>query len=264
MRIIDIHTHAFPDALAERAMPALEEEGDIKAALDGKLSSLLASMDAAGIERSVVASIATRPEQFDSILKWSKEIASDRIIPFTSVHPADPNAAERIHHTADAGLKGVKFHPYYQEFYLEEPRMNPIYQALQDRALIALVHTGFDLAFERVRRADPVRILDVVKRFPDLKFVATHMGAWEDYDEVERHMSGKPIYTDISFSIQDLPIERARSLVLGYRREYVLFGTDSPWAGQKETVDFVRSLELGPDWEQSIFFDNAARLLAVS
>ena len=49
MRIIDFHAHAFPDALAERAMPALEEEGNIKAALDGKISSLLRSMDEAGI-----------------------------------------------------------------------------------------------------------------------------------------------------------------------------------------------------------------------
>ena len=50
MRIIDFHAHAFPDALAERAMPALEAEGDIRAALDGKVSSLLRSMDAAGID----------------------------------------------------------------------------------------------------------------------------------------------------------------------------------------------------------------------
>jgi len=85
--IIDFHAHAFPDALAERAIAHLEKEGNAKAFLDGKVSSLLASMDSAGIERAVVCSIATKPEQFAPILKWSREIASQRIIPLPSVHP---------------------------------------------------------------------------------------------------------------------------------------------------------------------------------
>ncbi|MFP4564308.1 MAG: amidohydrolase, partial [Spirochaetia bacterium] len=59
MNIVDFHTHAFPDELAARAVPALEAEADIEAVLDGTVTSLLESMDRAGIERSVVASIAT-------------------------------------------------------------------------------------------------------------------------------------------------------------------------------------------------------------
>ena len=55
MRIIDFHTHAFPDPIAARAMPQLEAEGNIEAALDGRLASLLRSMDAAGIDAAVVA-----------------------------------------------------------------------------------------------------------------------------------------------------------------------------------------------------------------
>jgi hypothetical protein len=67
--ITDFHTHAFPDALATRAIRALEAETDrVKARLDGRISSLLRSMDYAGIRRSVICSIATKPEQFDSIL----------------------------------------------------------------------------------------------------------------------------------------------------------------------------------------------------
>ena len=152
MRIIDFHAHAFPDALAARAMPALEEEGNIKAALDGKVSSLLRSMDEAGIEASVVASIATRPQQFEPILRWSEEIASARIIPFPSVHPDDAQVVEHVHRIHDRGFKGVKLHPYYQDFDLDEARLRPLYAALQDCGLAVLCHTGFDLAFARVRR----------------------------------------------------------------------------------------------------------------
>lgn len=37
-RIIDFHAHAFPDAVAEKAMPKLEGEANLKAALDSRRS----------------------------------------------------------------------------------------------------------------------------------------------------------------------------------------------------------------------------------
>ena len=71
-------------------------------------------MDRSGIDQSVLCSIATRPEQFFPILEWSKAIRSDRIIPFPSLHPADPQLLEHLQVIHDEGFKGVKMHPYYQ------------------------------------------------------------------------------------------------------------------------------------------------------
>ena len=121
MQAIDFHTHAFPDTLAERAVPLLESETEnATACLDGKLASLLASMDRAGIVTSVVASIATKPTQWESILRWSASIASSKIIPFASVHPADPEALDHLEQIREAGIRGIKLHPYYQEFDVDE------------------------------------------------------------------------------------------------------------------------------------------------
>ncbi|HOJ32977.1 MAG TPA: TatD family hydrolase [Candidatus Hydrogenedentes bacterium] len=260
--IIDFHTHAFPDRIAERAVPHLAKEGNIQAYLDGKVSSLIASMDNAGITASVVASIATRPEQFESILTWSKSIASSRIIPFPSVHPADPEAVQKVFTIASSGFKGIKLHPYYQEFFVDEERVFPLYDALEKANLILLLHTGFDMAFERVRRADPQRILRLVNTFPRLKVVTTHFGAWEDWDEVEKHLLGKPIRTDISYALQFMSPEKAKYLLSAHPAECIFFGTDSPWADQKTVVEFVRSLKLDNKLEQALFFGNAQTLLA--
>ena len=263
MQIIDFHAHAFPDPIAERAMPALEAEGDIRAVLDGKVSSLLRSMDAAGIHASVVASIATRPSQFEPILRWSAEIASERIIPFPSVHPDDPEVVAHVHRINRQGFRGLKLHPYYQDFDLDEARLRPLFAAAQDCGLLVLCHTGFDLAFARVRRADPVRVLRLLDAFPELRFVASHLGAWEDWDEVERHLAGRPILMDLSFAIGGIGPARARELILQHPPEYVLFGTDSPWAGQRATIEEVRRLDLGQERERLLFGDNAARLLGL-
>jgi len=263
--ITDFHTHAFPDGLAARAIQALEAEtGDVKAHLDGRLASLLASMDRAGIGRAVICSIATRPEQFEAILKWSEQIASERIVPFPSVHPRDPQARERIRRVRAAGFLGVKLHPYYQDFVLDEEALWPVYEELQKQGLILVCHTGFDIAFPRVRRCDPARIAEVRRRFPELLFVATHAGGWEDWDEVRARLLGRPIYMEISFSLEVLPRAAARALLLEHPAEYLLFGTDSPWQDQAAALALVRGLDLGAEREAALLERNAERLLAAS
>jgi len=258
---IDFHTHAFPDALADRAIPALEAEAEgVKAFLDGKVSTLLRSMDEAGIERSVLCSIATRPGQFDPILEWSKEAASERIIPFLSFHPSIPDYAEKIKTIVGEGFKGVKFHPFYQDFYLAEDRMMPIYEELARHGLIVVMHTGYDIAFERIRRCDPKQILTVMKRVPELKLITTHLGAWEMWDEVRDLLVGKPIYMELSFSIEYLG-DSLRDMLLAHPKNYILFGTDSPWTGQKATLDGVKALGLPRDVETALLRENALRLL---
>lgn len=259
--IIDFHTHAFPDELAERAMKTLEEEGGIRAHLDGKVSSLLDSMDRYGVEKSIVCSIATKPSQFDPIIKWCKKIRSDRIIPFPSFHPDDPEYIERIVQVKGEGFKGIKFHPYYQDFNLDDERLFPIYEKLSEKNLIVVVHTGFDFAFPRIKKADPSKIANVKEKFPDIKLVTTHLGSWEQWAEVEEHLMGKPLYMEISFSLEFLKKERARDIITNHPGEYILFGTDSPWTEQGKTLSLLRELQLGQEMERLILRDNAVNLL---
>src|SRR5512134_2954910 len=135
-RIVDIHAHAFPDALAARAIAHLERQSGTTAALDGTVGGLLGSMDRAGIEAAVICSIATDPGQFPSILRWSRAIAGPRLYPFPSVHPASRNAVEEIRQVAPAGFRGVKLHPEYQAFHVDDPALEPFYRALERERLV--------------------------------------------------------------------------------------------------------------------------------
>jgi predicted TIM-barrel fold metal-dependent hydrolase len=259
--IIDFHAHAFPDALAGRAVSLLEHGGGVRAMLDGRVSSLLGSMDAAGIEISVVCSIATKPEQFEPILAWSRQVASPRIVPLASIHPRDPDPVGKAHRVAEAGIAGIKMHPYYQGFDLDDVALVPLFRALDQLGLLLVCHTGFDFAFPRERKGDPVRIVRVLDRVPTLKLIASHMGAWDDWDEVEQHLIGKPITLDVSLSLDLLGRERARAMLLAHPPDRVLFGTDSPWASQRETVGATRALGLGADREEALFWRNGMTLL---
>ncbi len=259
--VIDTHTHAFPDALAQRVIPQLAASAEWPPALDGTIASLLASMDRAGIEQSWLCSIATAPEQFDPILKWSLAIRSPRIVPLGSVHPDDPDPAARVRQIAAAGLPGLKLHPFYQQFEIDEPRMDPIWAAMEACDLFAVCHAGFDPAFPRERRAAPERIRRVIERFPRLRFIAAHLGGWQDWDAVREHLLGEPVWLDLSCTLHLLDREAARDLLLAHPPTRLLFGSDSPWMDQLESLAALRALELPPALERAILRDNARALL---
>ncbi|MCP4644167.1 MAG: amidohydrolase family protein [bacterium] len=262
-RIIEIHAHAFPDAIAERAMAKLNAEVDEPATGDGTITGLLASMDAVGIEKAVLASIATRPGQFDAIMRWSREAVSDRLIPFPSVYPGESVAADHVRLVAEEGFKGIKLHPYYQDFDADSPEAFRVYAAAADTGLAILLHAGYDPAFDRVRRGGPAQIHRTVEAFPDLQIIAAHMGAWEDWDEAERLLLGKPVLFDVSMAITEVPAERARRWLTEHPSDCLLYGSDWPWQRQEDVLNCLLSLGLDDDLVDAILYRNAARLLGV-
>lgn len=260
--IIDFHTHAFPDSLAETTVPTLEKKGNVKAALDGKITSLIQSMDRAGIAKSVLCSIATRPGHFKSILEWSASLQSERIIAFPSFHPDSPTVLEEIEEIHLQGFKGIKLHPYYQNFYLDEQRLKPIFAKLSDLGLIVVMHTGFDIGFPEELRADPRKIAILMRDYPDLKFIATHLGSWQQWDEVYDILAGTNVYLDLAFSLEYLPPDKAKKIIFSHSEDKILFGSDSPWADQHEAIKLLRNLHLGSDRENKILRLNAEKLLS--
>jgi len=259
--IIDFHTHAFPDAVAAKAIPALAKEGNVKAHTEGTVESLLASMDRAGITTSVVCSIATRPTQFEPILAWSKSIQSPRLVALPSIHPADSDTAAKVFQLKSEGFSGIKMHPYYQDFFLDEERLNPLYAALSEAGMFLIVHCGYDIAFPRIRRSDPAQILTVRNRFPDLKLITTHFGGWEIWEEVEKMLIGKEIFMEISFALTYLPPEQAARMLNAHPADYLLFGSDSPWDNQLEAIQRLKKLNLNPERVNRILGQNGERLL---
>ena len=261
MTAIDFHVHAFPDALADKAVSWIAGQAGVKPVLDGRISTLLRSMDEAKVEKSVILSIATRPSQFESILVWSRTIGSSRIVPLLSVHPEDPEAAGKVRRAAAEGFKGLKLHSYYQDCDLDDPKADSLYSAMEETGLFCVAHTGFDTAYPFVRRADPPRVVKVLRRFPRLKFVATHLGAWKDWDLVVRHLVGENLWVDTSFSLDFMSADLARQLIRSFPPERLLFGSDSPWGDQAKALAQLRGLGLEPALEEAILSGNARKLL---
>ncbi len=261
--IIDFHTHIFPDPIASQAIPALEAQGkgNVKAALNGTANDLLRSMQQNNISKSVICSIATSPKQFQPILDWSKKIATDQIIPLPSVHPSSTTVLTELKTIKDNGFKGIKLHPYYQDFFLDEERLLPIFHKIAELGLFVVMHCGYDIGFPREERANPKQIKSLITAVPSLKLVAAHLGAWQQWDEVDQYLICEDIYLDLAFVLDFLPKKQAVKMITNHPQDKILFGSDSPWEDQGKALQKLRDLHLGKKLEEQILGLNGEELL---
>jgi len=134
---------------------------------------------------------------------------------------------------------------------------------MSELGMILVIHAGYDIAYPRIRRADPLRILDISQQFPELKLIATHLGGWDEWEDVRSLLTGQPIYMEISFALDFLDQIRLRDLLLNHPHEYLLFGTDSPWSDQATTIKMLARLGLPDPLLESMLSGNARRLLTL-
>ena len=260
--IIDFHTHCFPDALAAKALPKLAAHSGIRYYADGTARGLREAMRTNGIASSVLLQIATRPAQTPTVNAWAIEQNSADIIGFGSIHPDYPQWRDELDRLADAGIKGIKFHPEYQEFDVDAPHMLPMYEHAFSRGLMIVFHAGVDIGFPDSLHCPPQRLMAAYDTFKHGTVVLAHLGGWKMWDEVATRLAGTSFYFDTSFCVGYIQPEQARRLILAHGADKILFGSDSPWEDQAASLAFVRSLGLGADAEALLLGGNARRILA--
>jgi hypothetical protein len=262
--IIDVHTHIYPDHMAARTVDAVQERAGVQAHTDGALDGLLRSMHKAGIDLAVVSSIATRPEQVDSIHQWLTGIRHPAIFWLATMHPDLPITPDGVSALKAQGFKGFKLHPDYQEFFVDERRIFPFYESAEAAGMPILFHVGVDPGLPQTVHATPQRLARVHREFPHLPIIAAHMGGKDMYAETEEYLLDTDIYLDTSFVLQEMPMDLLQRFFSKHPIERFLFGTDSPWTDQQEELELFLSLPfLTADEKEKVTGTNAARLLGI-
>lgn len=262
IRAIDIHTHFFPDAVAARAIPQMEESSGWKTCHDGTLSGLLGSMDAAGVETSIVLPVATNLHKVGSVNRFSASIDNGRIVMAGALHPGSPAWRDDLEEMLMLGFRAVKLHPDYQGFTVDDPKMLPFFANLRDAGVTVIFHAGADPSYQPPFGAPPVRIASLLDNLPGMQVHASHMGGFQHIDEVEQCLAGREnVVMDTSFSFGFIPDQRIRALIEAHGVERIMFGTDSPWLDQTEQAGNVVKLGLGDRETEMILYSNARAML---
>jgi hypothetical protein len=262
MIIIDSHTHVWPDKIADKAKEYLEKSFSRPIPEVPTVSNLLKIMDENEISKSVIASVASRPDQVQSINNWLFSIRKDRFIPFASLHPFYDKWEDELNRIKDNAF-GIKFQPEFQGFYVDDERIFPVYEKIQKLNIPVLFHCGVELSLPGIIHADPDKILKIITTFPELKFIGAHMGGFKIWNEVIEKLAGKNIYFDTSSALIYMEKKQRNSFISKHPVDKILFGTDFPFGTQKNDIDCLKSLDIEEKNKVKLFSENIIKLLNI-
>ena len=187
-----------------------------------------------------------------------------KLIPFCDLNPHlhTDLGAELRRKVEEQGFRGLKLYPTYQHYYLNDPRIYPLYQAAQELGIPVLIHTGSSVfKGSRLKYGDPLQLDDVAVDFPELPLVMAHSGRGFWY---ERAFFLSRLHANVYMELSGLPPAK----LMGYFPELdrntdkTIFGSD--WPGMptiRRNMEAIAALPLSAQGVQNILGGNAARLL---
>ena len=264
--IIDFHTHIFPDKIAARTIEALSKESGIKAATDGTLNGLLASMDSSGVDLSVIMPVVTKPAQFESVNTFAAKVNEQyagRLLSFGGIHPDSEDYKSELNRIKELGLPGIKLHPDYQGVMIDDVRYMNIIEYADVLDLAILVHAGIDIGLPEPVHCPPNKARKVLDILKPKKLVLAHMGGWKQWEEVYEYLAGENVYLDTAFCFDYMTQDMFLKLCEKHGTDKILFATDSPWSDARRDLEVIKSLPLADNAKEAIFFGNAKKLLNI-
>lgn len=273
---IDFHTHAFPDRIAAGALEHLVKNtlayrdvyGETIPHTDATAAGLLASSQRAGLDICLVLPIATSPKPSGTINDFAAQVDHiPGLRSFGSIHPLNPQWEMELRRVKELGLRGIKLHPEYQGVFADDPAVMAVVQAAGDLGLWVLFHAGADIGMPPPIHCTPQRVIRLRKAAPHAKIILAHLGGYCLWEEVLTHLTDMDVWVDTSFCLPNHPEKHHlfAQLIRCAGVDRVLFGTDSPWADQQEsveaTLEFLKTHRFSQEETAAIMGGNAEKIL---
>ncbi len=259
--VCDAHAHIFPEPIAGKAVNSI---GDFYS-LDmfyssGSPEALLEGGKKINTTHYLVCSVATVPHQVQSINKFilSECEKHPEFVGLGTLHPDCPDTEQEIEKLIASGIKGIKLHPDFQRFNIDDKKAMKIYEMIEGR-LPVLIHMG-DSRYDYSR---PYRLENVIKAFPKLKVIAAHLGGYERWEEAITCLYSENVYFDTSSSLAFISPEFAKELILTYGEDRIFFGTDFPMWDHVSELERFLSLGLDEKTNRKILADNFKKFFGI-
>lgn len=265
-KIFDIHTHTYPEAIAEKAVTNLNAFYEFVSEGRGVYSELESEWKKHGGVGMLLFSVATNPHQVqkvnDGIASLVKLSQSHGFLTrgFAGMHQDYPDFAAELDRIETLGLQGVKIHPDIQGVDIDDPRMLKLYELLEGRMPVYF-HMGDNRP--QYRFSETEKLVRVKKLFPKLEVVAAHLGGYKAWQEAYKLAELDGIWFDTSSAVWAITPEYAGELIRMLGTKRVMFGTDYPVMLPKDEIDRILAIDLTEEEREDIFCNNALRFLKI-
>lgn len=260
-RIINSHTHIYPEKIAAKATDAIGRFYDLPMKKVGLEEMLIKEMENFGIRHSFLLSTATVPSQVtainDFLIDTLNRNGKDKFTAFGTVHPKMESPEKEIDRIRKAGITGLKFHHDFLGIAADDPLMDPIYEKAQADSIPIYLHAGDS----RYHYTNPDNLIRISRRFPRLILIAAHFGGYSLPEEAAEKLGPTSFFFDTSSSLFALNPERAAFLLRKLGVDRFFFATDFPmWAFEDEWYRLI-SLRLSRTEMEQILYRNAESFL---
>lgn len=266
-KIFDMHTHVYPDVIASKAVGALNHFYSFISEGSGSLGDLERHSSEAGVDGFALLGVATNAHQVghvnEAVLRnaHNASLRGFTAVAFIGMHQDYADMEGELERAKLLGAKGVKLHPDIQKVDIDDERLLKLYSLMEGSGLALYLHMGDDRADYRYSAAE--RLAKVAKKYPRLRFVAAHFGAYMAWQDSPKLADIDNVWYDTSSSLWALPIDEANRLVNLFGSERLFFGTDYPVKTAETELARFDQLDLTESQKKAILWDNAARFLAL-
>ena len=263
MEIIDAHAHIYPEKIAKKATDTIGVFYDIEMEMPaGTAERLLEEGRRAGVSRYVVHSVATTAHQVRSINEFIRREmeAHPEFIGFITLHQdlTEDEVRAEVDWAVENGFRGIKLHPDFQKFNIDDEVAQKFYRAASGRLPI-LFHVGDD----RYDYSKPERLVRMARRYPELTFIAAHFGGYRCWDDAPLYAGLPNVYFDTCSSLPFISPERARQIIDMLGAERFFFATDFPMWDAVGEMERFNEIPMTSQEREMILSGNIKRLLGI-
>ena len=165
-------------------------------------------------------------------------------------HPLGDEVARQV----ELGAVGLKLHPVHAGFAVNDPMLYPAYQVCREADIPITIHCGTStFPGSSSKFADPTLLDDVLRDFPDLRFVLAHGGRGWWYDAAAfLALSRDNVWIELSgLPPSKLATYYAKFDLARLARKFI-FGTD--WPGMPGVARNARAVA-GLGWDEQTIAD---------
>ncbi len=253
--ICDAHGHIFPEKIAGKAVSAIGKFYGIEMEAEGGVAkAILESGSKIGVTNYLVCSTATTTHQVESINQFIVEKCKKHkeFVGFGTLHPDYEDIEGQVNYCIENGLKGIKLHPDFQQFDIDDKKAFKIYEATEGKLPI-LFHTGDN----RYDFSSPVRLKNITENFPRQIMFAAHFGGYRRWDDALECLAGlENVYYDTSSSLPFISQEFAKELISAFGTDRLFFGSDFPMWNHTDELERFMNLGLSPEVNRKLLSDN--------